>query len=98
MQISATTAPDAELDHLRVRSGLMEDILRNVYPELAFDVESLRRKSESLKVNGPVHNTSASENGLESDSDLNIDDENCTINAVDDTVARRSWILITVLG
>lgn len=95
---SVTTAPDTELDHLRARSTLMEDILRRVFPELAFDVESLRRKSESLTVAEPGDTTSAPENGLESDSDINIEDENCTIKAVDDTVARRSRLEVIVLG
>lgn len=67
----------------------MERILRDTFPELEFDIDSLRRKAESLTVaDAPTHGYAE---GTDSDieGDLNIEDENCTINAVDDTIARR---------
>lgn len=80
---------DVEVEDLRMRLSYMGRILRHTFPELEFDIESLRCKAESLtEAEAPSHGFAE---GADSDieGDLNIDDENCTINAVDDTIARR---------
>lgn len=66
----------------------MERILRHTFPQLELDTESLHRKAEALTATEVPAQECAE--GTESDieGDLTIEDENCTINAVDDTIAR----------
>jgi hypothetical protein len=83
------TSSDAEIEDLRARSNYMEHILRHTFPQLEFGIDNLRCKAESLTLaKTPRHGF---DEGTDSDidGDLNIEDENCTINAVDDTIARR---------
>jgi hypothetical protein len=70
----------------------MERILRHTFPQLELDIDSLRCKVESLTVAETPSHGFAEGTDSDIDGDLNIEDENCTINAVDDTIARRSGI------
>lgn len=92
----SSTAGGPEGVVLQIRSEYMERILRHTIPDLELDVDSLRRKAESLTIaegstQAPSRDT-ASESEIE--TDLNIENENCTIEAVNDTdtVARMCLI------
>jgi len=74
---------------MRARLSYMGRILRHTFPELEFDIDSLRSKAESLTEAEAPNQRFAEGTDSDIEGDLNIDDENCTINAVDDTIARR---------
>lgn len=66
----------------------MERILRHTLPQLELDIDSLRCKAESLTIAETPSHGLAESTDSDIDGDLNIEDETCTINAVDDTIAR----------
>ncbi|KAK5045702.1 hypothetical protein LTR84_009071 [Exophiala bonariae] len=92
--IRANTASSPEIAGLQLRSEYMERLLRHTFPELELDIDSLRRKAESLTIaEDPAHEparNSGSESEIE--TELNIEDESCTIEAATatDTVAHYS--------
>lgn len=91
-------APDfaGSVKDLMDRLRCMGFILKHHFPQLALDIESLRRTCDTLSAQNPRHDQSEtttaellepSGNAQPSESP-GIEDENCTIDSVDDTTVR----------
>jgi hypothetical protein len=90
---------DGSVEELKDRSTYMERILRHHFPDLSLEIEALRHTCESLPsrrdfvdqddtcigLPGTVPSAPASDSP-------DIEDENCTIDYVDDTTV-RTWPL-----
>lgn len=83
------------VENLMDRLRCMGFILKCHFPDLALDIESLRRTCDTLSAQNPRHAQSEpttelldpSGNAQPSESP-GIEDENCTIDSVDDTTVR----------
>ena len=86
LPIPSATNSGVALKELQDSAKYMERILRHSFPSMDLGIESLRQKAEELE--GAVVPESAECSGSDSERDLAIDDEQCTINAVDENIAR----------
>lgn len=83
------------LKELEDRLRCMESILKYHFPDLALDIDSLRRSREALasRVPRPAQNDNTMEpsaNAQPADNSPDIENEDCTIDSVDDMTVRTS--------
>lgn len=72
----------------------MERIIQHHLPWMSLDDDSLRERAHKIaSAEAPASHDISEDAGSESGRDLAIEDENCTLNAVNDTVTRETNIL-----
>lgn len=87
---TSRSVEDDVAEQFRKRATYLERILKHYAPELDFGTESLRQKAHSL-VSEEADPAQAAEGSPSSASngDITIQDESCTINAVNENIARK---------